>query len=115
MAQYPDIVQSWGSTKKPFDSTTLDQAGDGTIRGTIGYSLQTFDFVIIHDFVTEIQRDEILNFYANNRQIEFTFGYYGDSDPATNYDCIFQGLPVDERATPDTWKVTMKCRGSRTP
>lgn len=103
MADYPDLPQIIGSTRKSDDGTVLDLAESGKPRLRQYFTQVRRSFDILHD-IDGTDKDTILAHYDGDKANVFNFTFKGDG---VVYTVRYLGVPNDTPvAGTDRWRVT---------
>lgn len=99
------------STKTPVDGVQVDNADDGTLWARDFFSVQPYDFTLVHRGITKAEVDTLIAFYESNKGTAFSFTWKEDS---TTYTCLFLGRPNAKKIDPsqDLWEAEVQLRGN---
>ncbi len=110
MAAYPTIGQGKSSKRVPISANKIDIASDGTLRARTDFSSNIYQFSIVHETITEAEKDSIESFYDTNASLNFTFTFDAD---LTVYECVFNNVPLSRWVGENVWLVTTTFTGAK--
>lgn len=81
---YPDLPISTSSEINLQRNIAVEASDDGTVWGRDLSKNTIYQFSVVHELLTEDEKDTILNYFESNTNSTFTLTYDG-----VDYDCIF--------------------------
>lgn len=90
MADYPDLPISPRSSAKANSGLITHRGVDGTLRGQAVHD-DKIDFNIVHEVLTDTERDTLVTFYNSNKDTVFNFTWPIDN---VTYSCLFKSRPT---------------------
>jgi hypothetical protein len=104
VADYPTIVQIYGTRRTGDDGTVVEKADSGKPRLRSFFTQVRYSFTVIHD-VDGPDKDLVLAHYATDQNLIFNFTFKADS---TVHSCRYAQAPFEEPiAGVDRWRVTV--------
>lgn len=108
MAAFPNTAYSQDSQIEAMPNIALARAEDGSIRGRMLRSNETYDVRLVHNNLTETDANTIEDFYETDptRQVEVTWR-------SVTYNCRWVSKPVIEHFQGDRWTAVSTLMGVR--
>ena len=103
MADYPSVVQAYGTLVRGQDGTVVERAVSGKPRFRSYYTLVRDTIGVVHD-LDETDRDLIEAHYATDRLLAFVFNFDGTTTP-TQYTVRYASPPQYRPIPGNRWQV----------
>jgi len=109
MADYPSIGYDLKESKfEPVSGMQIDRADDGKVRQRSFHVAEQFNLTIVHTYITQAERDQIMAFWTASGALQNTFTRVSDGQVFT---VLMSGRPQDQHLTGNYWKVTTLMTG----
>lgn len=101
MADYPSVVQAFGTEVRGNDGTVVDRAVSGKARFR-SYFTQVRDIIrVVHD-LDDTDKDLVSGHYATDKLLAFTFTFDAD---ATIYTVRYANTPLFKPKPGNRWAI----------
>lgn len=103
MADYPSVVQAYGTMVQGADGTLVDRAVSGKPRLRSYYTQVRDVITVVHDLDTT-DKDLIEAHYGTDRLLSFVFNFLA-TDPATQYTVRYTRPPLYRPIPGGRWSI----------
>ena len=103
MADYPSVVQAYGTTISSDDGTVVDRAVSGKPRFRSYFTSVRDEIRVVHD-LDDTDKQSIDSHYAGDRFNAFVFTYAADN---TQYTVRYARPPQSTPIKGSRWKITV--------
>ncbi len=106
MATYPTFTHnpSRSSAEAVLDDVQIDRASNGTAKARVLYTVPKKAFTVVHQGLTALEKQTLMDFYATNRAAEIDFLWAADG---VTYSVLFAAAPKPEIGPGLYWNVTV--------
>lgn len=106
MSTYPTFAYNptQSSAEAVLDDVQIDRASNGNAKGRSYYSVPKKSFSVVHQGLSSVEKQTLLDFYAANRALEIDFLWVADG---VTYTCLFAGPPKLAIEPGIRWGITV--------